>query len=83
MEDITWRACPTGYVFDSNVELASGPGFESTLGQSNFLPPHQIQNGPGSFTPLVQVSQPQPQDINSIELSRRTLAAEFPPSNVP
>ena len=54
IEDVSWRACPTGYVFDPNVDLAAGPGFESTLGSMNFQPPSQNQNGPGFSTPIVQ-----------------------------
>ena len=59
MEDVSWRACTEGYVFDPNVDLASGPGFESTLQDTNFLPHSNIQNGPASSTPLMQDGQQQ------------------------
>ena len=54
IEDVSWRACPPDYVFDPNVDLAAGPGFESTLGATNFLPPSQVQGGPAYSTPLLQ-----------------------------
>ena len=60
IEDITWRACPPDYVFDPNVDLAAGPGFENTLGSTNFLPPSQVQGGPAYSTPLLQDVQHHP-----------------------
>ena len=58
-EDVSWRACPDSYVFDPNVDLASGPGFENTLQVTNFLPSSNVQNGPAFSTPLVQDDQQQ------------------------
>ena len=122
IEDVSWRACPTGYVFDPNVDLAAGPGFENTLGSMNFQPPSQNQHGPGFSTPIFQsdgqhlqgppqhdplvpegqavhFSQvPQPQNVSlgaisrqivgerhptMVQIDRRILSQEFPPSNVP
>ena len=56
IEDVSWRACPFGYVFNPNVDLANGPGFESTLGSINFQPPNQHQTGPAFSTPVFQVN---------------------------
>ena len=46
-ENDSWAPCPQGYSFNPDLDLASGPGFESTLGVSNF------QNGPTSSTPAL------------------------------
>ena len=46
-ENDSWAPCPQGYSFNPDLDLASGTGFESTLGVSNF------QNGPTSSTPAL------------------------------
>ena len=59
VEDVSWRACPTGYIFDPNVDLAGGPGFESTLGSLNFQPQsqHSQGHGPVFSTPIFQTTE--------------------------
>jgi hypothetical protein len=44
-ENESWAACPLGYIYNQDLDLASGTGFESTMGLSNFQP------GPASSTP--------------------------------
>ena len=36
IENDSWAACPQGYVYNADLDLASGPGFESTLHTFNF-----------------------------------------------
>ena len=53
IEDTSWRACPPGYLYNSNLDLANGTGFESTLGTQDFLSSQGLQQGPAYSTPLV------------------------------
>ena len=44
-ENESWAPCPNDYIYNRDLDLASGTGFESTMGLSNF------QHGPASSTP--------------------------------
>ena len=45
----SWAACPLGYMYNADLDLAAGPGFEGTMDTFNFQA--GIQNGPASSTP--------------------------------
>ena len=77
VEDVTWAPCPPGYTFNTDLDLANGTGFDSTLHTFQFQP-GGLQNGMSSSTPevgghnpplsqaappFVQVSQPVEQDL--------------------
>ena len=50
VENLSWAACPPNYVYDPNLVLANGSGFDSTLHTFQFQPGGQ-QFGPNSSTP--------------------------------
>ena len=50
VENQTWAPCPEGYIYNQDLDLASGPGFESTLQTFNFQAGNQ-DIGPSSSTP--------------------------------
>ena len=54
VENLSWAPCPPGYIYNPDLDLASGPGFESTLDTFNFQAgAGNQQNGPSSSTPVV------------------------------
>lgn len=53
VEDSSWRACPTDYQFDPNLDMASGPGFENTMHTLDFRPHSVMLSGPAISTPVV------------------------------
>ena len=59
IENDSWAACPQGYVYNADLDLASGPGFESTLHTFNFQAGIQL-NGPASSTPASGQHQSHP-----------------------
>ena len=90
-ENLSWAPCPSGYIYNPDLDLASGTGFESTLHTFNFRAGSQ-QNGPSSSTPAAddinvypdnqqQVSLP-PQIVDRfpgiVNSDRRQLSREFP-----
>ena len=56
VENDSWAPCPLSYLYNPDLDLASGPGFESTLHTFNFRAGSQ-QNGPSSSTPVVGTEQ--------------------------
>ena len=50
IEDLSWRACPLDYIFDENIDLAVGPGFENSLNSVDFKPPSRMHSGPAYST---------------------------------
>ena len=53
VEDSSWRACPTDYQFDPNLDMANGPGFENTMHTLDFQPHSVLLSGPAISTPVV------------------------------
>ena len=54
IDDVSWRACPSGYQYNSNIDLASnGPGFESTMSSFDFQPQRDWSDGPAFSTPAI------------------------------
>jgi hypothetical protein len=53
IEDLSWKACPPNYQYNANLDLANGPGFDSTFFTADFQPPGRQQSGPAYSTPVV------------------------------
>ena len=53
MEDLSWKACPPNYQYNANLDIANGPGFESTLDIPDFQHDRLQQLGLASSTPVV------------------------------
>ena len=53
IEDASWRACPRGYQYNTNLDIANGTGFENTLGTQDFQLSQGLQNGLVYSTPVV------------------------------
>ena len=51
-EDDSWRACPIGYQYNPDLDLANGPGFEQSMNTLDFQPGNVHQ--PASSTPASQ-----------------------------
>ena len=65
VENLSWAPCPPDYVYDPNIVLANGTGFDSTLHTFNFQPGGQnlgqSSSTPGNInTTTQQVLPPQP-----------------------
>ena len=58
LENDSWAACPLGYMYNADLDLAAGPGFEGTMDTFNFQA--GIQNGPASSTPAGDQPQSHP-----------------------
>ena len=59
IEDLSWRACPLNYQYNRNLDIASGPGFESTMTMTDFHPNSMQQLGPGYSTPVISGAEGQ------------------------
>ena len=53
IEDVSWKACPPGYYYNPDLDLANGPGFEHSMNTLEFLPGGLHQPGPASSTPAI------------------------------
>ena len=58
IEDVSWKPCPQGYSYDKNLDLANGPGFESTMNTLDFHHPGTAQTCPTYSTPVTAYSMP-------------------------
>ena len=59
VEDLSWRACPPHYQYNTDLDLASATGFESTMSDTAFGP-SQSQQQPGLVysTPVIAQTTP-------------------------
>ena len=71
-EDQSWAPCPPDYVYNPDLDLAAGPGFESTLHTINFIPSTQYL-GPPSSTPNVSPNFSPPGDQHIQQQQQGTL----------
>ena len=69
IEDLSWKACPPEYQYNPNLDMANGPGFESTLDIPDFHSNRQ-QLGPTNSTPLMNA-----------DIGQHTPAGTAPPSH--
>ena len=51
IEDVGWKACPIGYIWNQNIELASESAFADTMATADFLSMQYGGPEPNSSTP--------------------------------
>ena len=81
VEDASWKACPSCYVFNPNIQLATESGFESTMVTADFQP-RSHGFGPASSTPattpLSTPQRAQPSQVTGYQAQGATGGERFP-----